>query len=73
MPRLILVFAIGLVAGAAGFHGYYRQLDAPARCGWDHPFDDAAAARCRAAGGGDGYAPEARHALDRLIDRVDPE
>jgi hypothetical protein len=67
--RTLLVFAVGLLIGAAGFHAYYRSLDDAARCGWDHPLDDGGKRRCGAGEVG-GYSKRARGQLNQLIDNV---
>jgi hypothetical protein len=67
--RAVLALLLGLVVGAAGFHLWYLNQPAAARCGWDHPFDAAARTACRA-GATPGYAAKARADMDALVGTV---
>ena len=71
--RSLIVLLVGVLLGAATFHLYYLRLAPDARCGWDHPLDAGARARCRTAAAAldlHGYAVKARRDLDSLIGRV---
>ena len=68
--RILLVFILGLLIGAAGFHAYYVRLAPADRCGWDHPFSDGAREVCRERRTQGGYDAAARRALDTLIENV---
>lgn len=71
--RGLILLLLGAVLGAVAFHVYYLRLDAPARCGWDHPIDAQAKASCREtalAATAHGYAAKARRDLDSLIGQV---
>ncbi|WBO20792.1 hypothetical protein [Sphingomonas abietis] len=65
--RVLIVFALGLLLGAAGFHVYYRSLSAPQQCGWNHPLDRSARDACEQRATFTGYAKGARRQLDNLI------
>jgi hypothetical protein len=65
--RVLIVFVLGLLLGAAGFHVYYHAQSAAKQCGWDHPFDRNARDACEARATFTGYAKGARKQLDSLI------
>ena len=71
--RALILLLLGGVLGAVLFHVYYLRLARESRCGWDHPLDQQAQARCRDAEVGEkarGYATKARRELDNLIGNV---
>jgi hypothetical protein len=67
--RVLIIFILGLLIGAAAFHAYYLNQAPAKRCGWDHPFDDSGRKAC-VPSGSPGYTKAARGELDDLVGNV---
>jgi hypothetical protein len=65
--RLLLVFLVGMAAGAVLFHWAYLGLPPTGRCLWDHPLDKGARESCEQQATFKGYGTNARRQMDDLI------